>query len=139
MTIDEPTPGELFRRLDALDRRIEQLAESVAHLPSSDLVATQQGRIIDRVDQVERDVAKLTALVEALTLALGTERDTRNAAISAEEKARREQVEAEARTRNTQLADEKARLGRWFRWAVSFGGLSAGGVVLQLLGWRPGG
>jgi hypothetical protein len=121
MPADEPTLGELGRSINRLDGRLDAMAQLIGRLPTGELLDTRQA-------QVERDLAKLWAGIDALTKALETERDARIAA-----------VEAERTTRENQIAAEKARVGIWFRWAFGLGAGGFGAAVAQILGWRPAG
>ncbi len=148
--MDEPTPGELFRRLDALDRSISDVRAAVASLPTAALIEAREQRLHDRADRnekaiatlrsdadrdlatlradAERDSATLRASVEALVKALDAERDTRVKAI-----------QDEALARVTAIAAEKRAVGVRFRWVLSVGATVLGGVVASLFGVHIGG
>jgi hypothetical protein len=111
---DEPTAGELGRRFDALDRRVMSLQESVARLPTNDLISTQQARIVDRVTQAEKDIAKSVAVIEALAKSLEAERDARQA----------------------QVETERARVRTWVQWVFGIAITSGGASAANLFGLR---
>ena len=122
---DEPTTGELTRRFDGVERRLELLADAIAKLPSADLIATQQMRVSDRVSQNERDIASIRATIDKLAEVLAGEKEARRIALETAERTRRVEMDA-----------EKARIGTWFRWLAGILAPVVGAVVALLAGIR---
>ena len=144
MPVDDPvTPGELSRRFDGLDRRLDQLSDLVSKLPSADLVATQMGRTADRVTQNERDIATLTGVIDRLSRALEVEREARHAELAQLEKTimaatetRRGEIAAEREARRAEIATFQASQGTWVRWLLAGVVAALGSGVAQAFGWR---
>ncbi len=122
---DQPTPGELSRRFDDLARRIDRLAESVAKLPTADLIAIQLGRVGDRVSQLERGLDAERAARESSSREVMAAIQRITDALDQERKARSDAIDQEQKDRQAAIEFEKARVGTWFRWL-------AGGVVAAL-------
>ena len=133
-TQNDPTPGEISRRFDDVSLQLRAMADAIAKLPTAELVATQQGRIVDRVSQVERDTTRVADRLDQLTKSLEAERDARVAAITAERAARVQDLTDERTARSAEIAAEKTRIGVWVRWGLAGIVMALGSVIAQALG-----